>query len=762
MASKNFWTRDFWSQLLGTRAIKQTLAGIGAAGLGLSALGYSSEASAQGIGPHVGAGVLAGDAAGLDDGYVHFGGFVPLLQPDGKSLVFADGSLLLFDEGSEYLGGNAGLGYRSYCDTTGTILGGYIYYDRRDLDLYEFNQIGVGLESLGTIWDARFNVNVPVGNRQANVSGGGFTFGGSGFVSAGKSFNALTTVDGEVGALLYEKDECQFRAFAGVYGLFDDAIDDTAGVRGRLETRIADQCFVGAFIENDNEFNTTGGFTFEVRFGRGKSRSESSTHNLLARLGDPVQRRKHIAIAEQDTTTVLTDGGEEIEFEFLNNAIGVTSTSSATTLAGAAGTFEDPYQDLSEIQNSDADIIYIFAGVYDGESITVAQEGQRVWASSQSYSITADQGTFVIPASGQVIVRNSPGNAITVAANDVTISGFQIENAGSHGIDIGTQTGVQILNNTVTVAGERGIRGLSGAAGLLSGNTISGVSIYGIELGNFTGNIVDNQLSNAADYGLYSSGTVTGDVTGNTMNQNGVRGMLIFGDLDGNLRNNTANDNVTGTGLYVLGRTTGDITDNTANDNGFHGIFFVGGTGGDFTGNTANGNGERGIVTNNIVSGDFSNNTASSNANSGVVIFNDVNGSVSGNTTNDNTGGGITIAGVSGNVGGSLTGNTALRNTSGGIYVLDGVDGSVESNNASNNTGGIGLTVINNVGGDVINNTTSDNSSQGTRITGNVTGDVTGNTANDNGTNGIQVNGTIGGANSPNTTSGNGGTGFLN
>lgn len=112
-------------------------------------------ALAQGVGPHASGGVVAGSAVGLEDGYVHFGGFVPIVQPDEQSLLFFDGSLLLMNEGSDYLGGNLGAGLRSYSYTTDTILGGYVYYDRRDLDLYEFDQIGLGLESLGRNFDAR-------------------------------------------------------------------------------------------------------------------------------------------------------------------------------------------------------------------------------------------------------------------------------------------------------------------------------------------------------------------------------------------------------------------------------------------------------------------------------------------------------------------------------------------------------------------------------------------------------------------------------
>lgn len=257
---------------------------------------FPALALAQGTGPHVSIGTLAGDAAGLDDGYVHFGGFVPLAEPDRHSLLFAEGSLLLFNEGSDQLGGNVGVGYRAYCEETGTILGGHFHYDRRDLGLAEFDQLGVGLESLGELFDARLNVNVPINETRRDAI-------------------ALSTIDGEVAALLTENDWAQVRAMIGVYGLFHDTIEETAGVRGRVELRLADQCFVGGYVEQDDLFDTTGGLTFEYRFGRGDSPRENSARTLLARLGDPVSRRRHVVVASNAMLAASVTGVVETEEE---------------------------------------------------------------------------------------------------------------------------------------------------------------------------------------------------------------------------------------------------------------------------------------------------------------------------------------------------------------------------------------------------------------------------------------------------------------
>lgn len=254
----------------------------------LAFLVAASLAGAQGPGPHLGVGLVAGDAAGLGDGYVSFDGFAPLARPDGRSLVFLDGSLQLYNDSSDQIGANLGIGSRSYCDATGTLLGGYFYYDRRDLGIDEFDQLAVGFESLGQLWDARLGVAAPLEEREnAQV--------------------VFTTIDGELGALLTENDWSAVRAFVGVYGLLASAVDDAAGVRGRLEWRIADQCFVGGYVEHDELFDTTGGLTLSWRLGAVSG--DRSNDTLLARLGDPVSRRRHVVTATTTGAGVITVTG---------------------------------------------------------------------------------------------------------------------------------------------------------------------------------------------------------------------------------------------------------------------------------------------------------------------------------------------------------------------------------------------------------------------------------------------------------------------
>lgn len=60
---------------------------------------------------------------------------------------------------------NVGLGFRFKPNFTKAVLGANIYYDYRNTYKRSFNQVGIGLESLGPCLNFRFNAYLPVGNK---------------------------------------------------------------------------------------------------------------------------------------------------------------------------------------------------------------------------------------------------------------------------------------------------------------------------------------------------------------------------------------------------------------------------------------------------------------------------------------------------------------------------------------------------------------------------------------------------------------------
>ena len=125
------------------------------------------------ITPRLGVGYNS-SAAG-HDGFGRFEGFVPLFQHPGSDLLFLEGRLLLDNDAQ--LGGNILLGYRAFNPELNRSFGGYIGYDKRDTGDSTFHQIGLGLESLGEIWDFRLNGYLPVGDTRQVVASSTFDTG---------------------------------------------------------------------------------------------------------------------------------------------------------------------------------------------------------------------------------------------------------------------------------------------------------------------------------------------------------------------------------------------------------------------------------------------------------------------------------------------------------------------------------------------------------------------------------------------------------
>ena len=94
-------------------------------------------------------------------GYTSFDAFVPFLQWDsGLFFLNTQGFVNNFDDGGSNIGG----GVRWFNRATDRILGGNVYWDTRDTGANSFNQVGMGVESLGRYVDFRANGYIPGGD----------------------------------------------------------------------------------------------------------------------------------------------------------------------------------------------------------------------------------------------------------------------------------------------------------------------------------------------------------------------------------------------------------------------------------------------------------------------------------------------------------------------------------------------------------------------------------------------------------------------
>ncbi|MEX1223966.1 MAG: right-handed parallel beta-helix repeat-containing protein, partial [Pirellulales bacterium] len=486
---------------------------------------------AQGIGPHFGAGHLAGESVGLDDGYTNFGAFLPIVRPYDDVLLFSDTQLLLYNEQTAALGANLGLGARYYDAELNRIFGGYVYYDLRNMDLARYDQIGFGVETLGEVFDGRINVNLPT-NTDVEQLATSFlaapTFGGligqNIVVGANHFQQALSTVDVEGGALLTGNERWQLKGYLGAYGLFGEDTSEW-GARGRIELRLQDELWVNGYVQNDPVFGTTGGMSFEYRFGV-DSASPSSYLDVAARMGDPVQRRRHVAVAQLQTELLATAANIPI------TVLHVDSNASA----GGTGGVNDPLNTLAAASNQPQDIVFVHGdSVFNGESMEITTLAQRFLGEGVPHTFDSDQGTFALPgvnpAGATPQILGAPGNAVTVAANDVEVSGFAISGAADSGIFGDGVSGFDVNRNTANQNGIAGIffDNVNGTGSITDNianeNTDAGIAVVGMMTGDIAGNTADDNTAGPDATGIFIEGVLVGDLVGNTANRNHENGI---------------------------------------------------------------------------------------------------------------------------------------------------------------------------------------------------------------------------------------------
>jgi trimeric autotransporter adhesin len=391
-------------------------------------------------------GVGYNSPSGGTEGFGRLEGFVPLWQVPGSAIAFAEGRLLL-DNGAN-LGANLLLGFRRYVPNQDRIWGAYVAYDQRTTEHSSFNQIGLGLESLGAI-DVRVNGYIPVGQTRNNyatnlfdtgtrINNDSLRFQGNRLLY--DTFRqqienryyeaAMAGFDAEVGGKLLALGQFgSLRGYGGFYYLTAVGSESVLGWRARLEAKPTDYLTFGLGVQGDGIFGTRAfvsvGATFPgTRGGRKPSGSET-----LARLGDSVGRTQQIVVDEQKETTILIE--ENIGLLAMNPATGDPWRFVHVILGNSTGngTYESPFGTmtpaLADAQSDGNNIVYVNPGSNPGIP------GFRVPDRVQVLSTGVTQPLDVVTL-GQI---NLPGSGTTALplvtstifmGNQSVLSGFDI------------------------------------------------------------------------------------------------------------------------------------------------------------------------------------------------------------------------------------------------------------------------------------------------------------------------------------------------
>jgi hypothetical protein len=319
---------------------------------------------------------------------------------------------------------NAGLGARAKwgCRAYGV----NAYYDYRNTHRRIYNQVGAGLETLGSVWDFRINGYLPVGKKISDPFNIEFdSFEGNSILVKRRFQYAMKGLDGEVGFHFGKTANFDFYAAAGPYYFKGKMGPAAVGGKARVAGYYKEYVTLEVSDSWDSVFknNVQGQVTLSYPFGP-KSRpcvikdccpdTCDFATTLAMRMVQPVARQEIIVVDSHSKT--------EAAYNFV---IFVDNESSSL------GTFDSPYPTLMAAQDNSKswDIIY----VYPGDGTTMGMDDgimlkgwQRLWGSGVGHSLKTDLGTIFIPA----MTKNSPlitsmGVGVTLASNN-EVSGFTI------------------------------------------------------------------------------------------------------------------------------------------------------------------------------------------------------------------------------------------------------------------------------------------------------------------------------------------------
>ncbi|MGK7889771.1 MAG: right-handed parallel beta-helix repeat-containing protein [Leptolyngbyaceae cyanobacterium] len=353
------------------------------------------------------------------NGVTRLEGWIPLRQRAGENITFAEPRFNVDNKGN--LGGTVLIGHRDYDNDTDRLWAGYVAWDIRETENRTFNQLGLGMETLGDIWDVHLNGYIPLGDRNATLEETVFSSGGltssttfeenllvlSERQSETRIFRENVSLGGfDIGTTVeladWNDEHGDLRALASLYYLGGPGIEDDLGWRLGLELRPIEQVVMGIAVQDDQIFGTNVLASITVNFIRVRPKDDvlddfEEEFEVVERLGEPIRRNSTIAVATNtDVDTTITEVREPLynpqngrddnpgAYRFIHVSLGANTNGD--------GTFENPYNNIDDaIANAEAN-----SGVQNSE----LAENQIIYVDA---STSVDINAFEIPAGVRVL-----------------------------------------------------------------------------------------------------------------------------------------------------------------------------------------------------------------------------------------------------------------------------------------------------------------------------------------------------------------------
>lgn len=499
---------------------------------------------------------------GYKDGYTTLEMFLSVDPDQWKVIPFLDARGHVFNNGK--WAANVGIGLRAPWENW--VYGLNAYYDYRDVGRFNSNQIGVGIEALGEVFDFRINGYLPVGKKNSDPYNPTFgAFSGNYLLLSQKYQSAMKGANAEIGWHCGKSTAFDFYAAVGPYYFKGEMGRETWGGKARIAGTFKDILTLEISDSYDRSFHNKfqGQISLSFSFGpQSKTKEQGCTcraaHRLNNRMLQPVDRQEIIVINNVRKKTVAMNPvtGQPYFFVFVDNT------------SGSNGTYESPYHSLAQAQDNSSphNIIYVFPGDGTTKGMDAGislKTSQKFWGSGVSHLLQTSQGKISIPAqsSSSPSITNTnistDGNAITLAANNA-ISGFTITSA---------------LNDAIYGTDPQSLE--------VSSCTIKNSNTYAIEAsfpGNGSISLTNNEfLSNVNGVFLTLNGASTFFCSNNTFNdQASISSVPLEISASGNvltayIENNVFNNNTTGGIRFNINNVVDaniNVLNNTITNNG--------------------------------------------------------------------------------------------------------------------------------------------------------------------------------------------------
>lgn len=441
---------------------------------------------------------------GYNDGYSSIDGFFAFSSIRNWHPFF-DVRTHIFNSGR--VAANAGFGIRYQPDTLHALFGINGFFDFRHTHHSTFEQAGVGLEALGSKWEARANGYFPIINKNNlyDVSFTGFS-GNNAFFSVDREL-AFKGADVSIGRTLFRRQYFSLSSTLGGYMFFAKYNMSAKGGLFKLKTDLSRYFSIEGQVSYDTLFKDIyqGQVALHLPFGkkvkaRTKGLSCETRIALADRITENVDRFEIIVTDKHNTQTVALDPrtGDALSIVFVDNS-----------KSGGNGTAEDPYSTLQAAQfgSQPGQMIYVYSGTGTATGMNAGitlQNRQWLQGSGRSFAALTSYGYDTVPAqtSSWPTITNLGGVVVTLADDNV-VQGFNML-ASTYSIYGSHIRNFQGLHNNLAGGSlfDFWFDEVSGTIDLENNKSYSNNGLALTTSQNVTLNLQDNFFSNTGDRNL--------------------------------------------------------------------------------------------------------------------------------------------------------------------------------------------------------------------------------------------------------------------